>query len=96
MSLPVHTDPIDTYVSPYSPVHIDPIDTYMSPYFWEHDTVEAIIYHFKLINVSDIAALSDEMIDDTKADLALSYGETLMLTQLRDWASGNTDDPIHV
>jgi hypothetical protein len=84
MSSPVHTDPIDTYVSPYSPVHIDPIDTYMSPYFWEHSTVEAIINHFELYNVSDLAKLSDDMIDDAKRALDLSYGETVMLKRLRD------------
>ena len=89
MSLPVHTDPIDTYVSPYSPVHIDPIDTYMSPYFWEHATVEAIIRHFilrgvNLCDVSDIAQLSDDMIDEAKRDLHLSNGEALTLKQLRD------------
>ncbi len=79
MSSPVHIDPIDTYVSPYSPVHIDPIDTYMSPYFWEHATVEAIINRFELYNVSDLAKLSDDMIDDAKRALDLSYGETVML-----------------
>jgi len=89
MSSPVHIDPIDTYVSPYSPVHIDPIDTYMSPYFWEHETVEAIIYHFILCdvflyNVSDLAQLSDAMIDDAKRDLHLSNADTLMLKRLRD------------
>ncbi len=69
MSSPVHIDPIDAYVSPYSPVHIDPIDTYMSPYFWEHDTVDAIIHRFELYNVSDLAKLSDEMIESARVDL---------------------------
>ena len=84
MSSSVHSDPIDTYVSPNSPVHIDPIDTYMSPYFWEHDTVEAIIHRFKLINISDLAKLSDEMIDSARVDLDLSCDETSMLKRLRD------------
>ena len=92
MSSSVHSDPIDTYVSPYSPVHIDPIDTYMSPFFWEHDTVEAIIHHFKLYNVDDLVNLSDEMIDDAKVALDLSYGETVMLKHLRD-AQQSTPEP---
>ena len=84
MSSSVHTDPIDTYVSPYSPVHIDPIDTYMSPYFWEHATVESIIHHFELYNVIDLVNLSDEMIDDAKVALELSNEQTSMLKRLRD------------
>jgi hypothetical protein len=92
MSSPVHTDPIDTYVSPYSPVHIDPIDTYMSPYFWEHDTVAAIIHHFELYNVSDLADLSDDMIESARVDLDLSYGEISILKRLRD-AQQSTPGP---
>ena len=72
-----------------SPVHIDPIDTYMSLYFWEHATVEAIIRHFilrgvNLCDVSDIAQLSDAMIDNAQGKLSLSNADTLMLKQLRD------------
>ena len=92
MSSPVHTDPIDTYVSPYSPVHIDPIDTYMSPYFWEHDTVAAIIHRFELYNVSDLVKLSDEMIDSARVDLDLSSKDTVMLKRLRD-AQQSTPGP---
>ncbi len=72
-----------------SPVHIDPIDTYMTRYFWEHATVEAIIYHFiwigvNLHDVSDLAKLSDAMIDKAKRDIPLSSADTVMLKQLRD------------
>ena len=51
--------------------------------------MEAIIHHFILHNVnlysvSDLAKLSDDMIDDAKRDLDLSNGDTLMLKRLRD------------
>jgi hypothetical protein len=72
-----------------SPVHIDPIDTYMTAYFWYHETVEAIIHHFilrgvDLCHVSDLAQLSDAMIDNAQEKLKLSNADTLMLKQLRD------------
>jgi hypothetical protein len=61
----------------------------MTEYFWEHATVAAIIHHFilrgvDLCDVSDIAQLSDAMIDKAKRDIPLSDRETLTLKQLRD------------
>jgi hypothetical protein len=80
-----------------SPVHIDPVDTYMTQFFWDHETVEDIIYHFiklgvKLCDVIDLAHLSDDMIESARADLKLSYGETSMLKRLRD-AQQSTPGP---
>ena len=69
----------------------------MRNYFWYKETVAAIIHHFilrgvNLYDVSDLAQLSDAMIDGAASDIPLSTREALMLKQLRD-AQQTTPEP---